>query len=115
MVNDLRQQLVIPTERVEAINSVLLNPDLRLINDFLAVVAKYGTPEEINQQAAEAGQLEVLLQKVEESQPSYLSDLEWLKQQRKQQAFISIKDYREKILGDNVSQVQFNEDCPGSN
>jgi hypothetical protein len=35
------------------LNAVLLNPDMRVINDFLAVVEKYGTPEEINRQAAE--------------------------------------------------------------
>ena len=52
------KDLTIPNERLEAINAVLLNPDMRVINDFLAVVAKYGTPEEINQQAMEAGQLD---------------------------------------------------------
>ena len=38
--SDLRQKLAIPLDRLEAINSVLLNPDLRLVNDFLAVLAK---------------------------------------------------------------------------
>jgi hypothetical protein len=109
---DLRQELAIPIERLEAINSVLLNPDLRLINDFLAVVEKYGTPEEINLRAKEAGKLDNLLKKVEEIQPAYLEDLEWLEKQRQEQAFISIQDYREKILGDKANQVQFNEDCP---
>ena len=109
---DLRQRLIIPNERLEAINAVLLNPDLRVINDFLAVVAKYGTPEEINQQAMEAGQLENLLKKVEEIQPAYLEDLEWLDEQRRQKAFISIQDYREKILADQANQVHFNEDYP---
>ena len=89
---DLRQRLTIPKERLEAINAVLLNPDMRVINDFLAVVAKYGTPEEINQRAKEAGQLEHLLKKVEEIQPAYLEDLEWLDEQRKKKAFISIHD-----------------------
>ena len=49
MTSDLRQMLSIPVERLDAINAVLLNPDTRLINDFLTVVAKYGSPEEINQ------------------------------------------------------------------
>jgi len=109
---DLRQKLAVPNERLEAINAVLLNPDLRLINDFLAVVAKYGTPQDINQRAREAGKMGALLKKVGETQPAYLEDLEWLDQQRQQGAFISIQDYRKKILGDQVSQVQFNEDYP---
>ena len=57
MTSDLRQMLSIPVERLDAINAVLLNPDTRLINDFLAVVAKYGSPEEINQQAENANHL----------------------------------------------------------
>ena len=109
---DLRQKLAVPNERLEAINAVLLNPDLRLINDFLAVVAKYGTPQDINQRAREAGKMSALLKKVGETQPAYLEDLEWLDQQRQQGAFISIQDYRNKILGDQVNQVQFNEDYP---
>lgn len=112
LTNDLRQKLAIPKERIEAINAVLLNPDLRLTNYFLTVVAKYGTPAEINQQAEEAGQLDSLLQKVEQTRPAYLEDLDWLDQQREQQAFISIQDYREKILGDKANKIQFNEDFP---
>lgn len=111
-VNDLRQKLAIPQERLDAINSVLLDPDLRLINDFLAVVAKYGTPEQINQQAHEAGQLDNLLNKVKAIQPAYLEDLEWLEAERERKAFISIRDYREKILGDQAAQTNFNEEFP---
>jgi len=112
MVSDLRQKLTIPTERLEAINSVLLNPDLRVINEFLAVVEKYGSPDEINRKAEEAGQLSSLLQRVKDTQPAYLEDLEWLEQQRKQQAFITIADYRRNILGKKVDQIQFNEEFP---
>ena len=112
IAGDLRQKLAIPNERLEAINAVLLNPDLRLINDFLGVVAKYGTPQDINQRARESGQMDALLKKVEATQPAYLEDLEWLERQRQQGAFISIQDYRKKILGDRANQVQFNEDYP---
>lgn len=112
MQPEIRQKLAIPVERLEAINSVLLNPESRLINDFLAVVEKYGTPEEINQKAQQAGQLENLLLKVEQTYPAYLKDLSWLDDQRKQHAFISIKEYRRKVLGDKSEQIKFNEDCP---
>jgi len=112
MASDLRQKLTIPAQRLEAINSVLLDPDLRLVNDFLAVVEKYGSPDEINRKAIAAGQLEALLQRVKDTQPAYLEDLEWLEQQRKQQAFITIKDYRCKVLGEGAEKVLFNEDFP---
>lgn len=112
MQNEIRQKLAIPVERLEAINSVLLNPESRLIDDFLAVVEEYGTPEEINQKAEQAGQLENLLLKVEQTHPAYLGDLEWLDDQRKGHTFISIKDYRRKILGEKSEQIQFNEECP---
>jgi hypothetical protein len=35
-----------------------------------------------------------------------------LDQQRQDQAFISVKEYRRKILGEKADQVQFNEDFP---
>ncbi len=74
MANDLRSRLSIPPDRLEAINSVLLDSETRLINDFLAVVAKYGTPEEINQQADDARQLPALLEKVKAAQIKFNED-----------------------------------------
>lgn len=112
IASDLQKSLAIPTERLDAINSVLLNPDLRLVNDFLAVVEKYGTVDQINQKAQEASQLDALLKKVEQSHPAYLEDLEWLRKQREQKTFISIDEYRKKILGNKFDQVKFKEDTP---
>ena len=51
MIQELRKKLIIPNSRLESINRVLLDPDSRVINDFLEVVARYGTPEKINRQA----------------------------------------------------------------
>jgi hypothetical protein len=112
MAEETRQKLVISPDRLEAINAVLLDPDSRVINDFMSVIAKYGTPQEINQRAAEAGQLSTLLKRVEAINPEYVEDLNWLEEQRDQQAFITIEDYRGKVLGDRASQIEFNEDCP---
>ena len=112
MVEDLRHKLTSPTERLEDINAVLLNPETRVINDFLEVVAKYGTPNEINSMAQEASQLPTLLKTVEATKPEYLEDLQWLEEQREGQAFISISDYRRKVLGEKVNETSFNEDCP---
>jgi hypothetical protein len=75
MDETIRQLLKIDPSRLDALNSILLDPDLTAINDFLKVVDKYGTPEEINQKADQAGQLGNLLKKVEKTRPEYLSDL----------------------------------------
>jgi len=107
MPADMRKLLQIPTSRLDDINTILLDPNSRVINDFLEVVEKYGTPEEINRKAAEAGSLPALLERVESTKPEYLENLNWLKTQRDQKAFISIADYRRKILGDKAQSMQF--------
>jgi hypothetical protein len=110
MNKDIRQRLKIPTARLDDINRILLNPDTQVVNDFLAVVAKYGTPEEINQKAEAAQQLPALLAKVEATKPEYLADLKWLEEQRESGAFISIADYRRKVLGAKVDTTFFRDD-----
>ena len=109
MNNNLRDRLKIPYQRLDAINEVLLDKNTQVVNDFLEVVGKYGTPEEINRKAEEAGKLESLLKKVDETKPDYLEALYWLEKQRDQGAFISIHDYRRKVLGDRVSTINFDD------
>lgn len=110
MENDLHQLLKIPYERLDAINNVLLDPDSRVVQDFMAVVEKYGSPEEINARATAARQLPVLLEKVEATRPEYLRDLEWLQAQREAGAFISIPEYRRKVLGDQADNTRFKDE-----
>jgi len=110
MSRDLREKLEIGMDQLNAINGILLNPNMQVINDFLDVVGKYGTPEEINQKAAEAGKLDHLLDKVQQIQPDYIKDLEWLIDQRDQNAFISVNDYRKNVLGEKYSETTFNHD-----
>ena len=110
MSEDLRQRLRISTDRLDALNGILLDPDMRVINEFLDVVAKYGTPEEINDKADAARQLPVLLKRVEETHPEYLADLEWLAEQRDNGMFISVADYRRKVLGDEADTITFADD-----
>jgi hypothetical protein len=110
MDETLRAALKIPYERLDDINAVLLNPDSRVINALLAVVAKYGTPAEINAQAEAARQLPALLEKVRALKPEYLADLEWLQAQRDAGAFISEAAYRRKVLGDQADTMTFADD-----
>jgi hypothetical protein len=109
MADSIRQLLKIPASRLDDINAVLLNPDSQVINDFLAVIEKYGTPDEINAKAEQARRLPNLLERVEQTKPEYLKDLKWLEEQRDNKAFISIADYRRGILGDRVDTIQFEE------
>lgn len=110
MDEQLQELLKIPYDRLDAINALLLNPDSRVIQDFLAVVRKYGSPEEINRKAAEAGRLSNLLKLVELTKPEYLRDLQWLQDQRDGNKFIKVEDYRRKVLGDKALQVKFVDD-----
>ena len=110
MTEDIRALLQIPTSRLDAINQILADSDMKIINDFLEVVAKYGTPEEINAKAEAAKQMSVLREKVAKIQPDYLKDLDWLQDQREKGAFISIDEYRKKVLGERAEKMSFNDD-----
>ena len=110
MDDNLRQLLKIPNDRLDAINEVLLNPDMKIMNEFLAVVSKYGTPEEINHKASEARELKKLYKKVEQIKPAYLKDLQWITEQREAGKFISVAEYRHKILGEAAKKTKFADD-----
>src|SRR5512139_459483 len=106
---DLRARLRISAKQLDAINELLLDSQSRVVKDFLAVVAKYGTPEEINARAAEAGKLENLMARLEKEKSPYLGDVKWLIAQREAKAFVSVAEYRKSVLGDRASQVRFKE------
>jgi hypothetical protein len=108
--SDLRHRLAIPSDRLNSINAFLLEPSSRIVNDLLAVVARYGTPEEINRRAREAGTLPALLDRVRTANPQYLADLDWLTEQRDRGAFVSVADYRRSVLGDRVDAMTFQDD-----
>ena len=109
-MTDLRSRLTINPDRLDAINNILLNPDMAVINDFLAVVEKYGTPEEINAKADQARNLDNLLSVVEKTKPEYLEDLKWLQEQKEAGVFISIQEYRKKVLGGKAEKTEFKDE-----
>ena len=106
----MQSLLKIDPNRLEAINSVLLDPNSRVMKAFLDIVAKYGTPEEINRKHRESRKMENLFKQVEAKAPDYLKDLNWLIQQRDSGAFISVADYRHKVLGDAVKNIKFKDE-----
>ena len=109
-MTDMQNRLKISPDKLDAINEILLNPEMEVIKDFLEIVAKYGTPEEINAKAKKARKLENLLALVKKTNPNHLEDLEWLQEQRNQGAFISVKEYRKKILGEKADKMVFADD-----
>ncbi|MBN2046112.1 MAG: hypothetical protein JW757_13905 [Anaerolineales bacterium] len=110
MFEELRSRLEIGTHQLAAINSILLNPDSKVVSDLIEVVSRYGTPEEINAKAEEAGKLENLLAKVKQDTPNYYQDLLWLIEQRDKNAFISVEEYRKKVLGEKADKMHFKDE-----
>ncbi|OYT30093.1 hypothetical protein B6U98_00420 [Thermoplasmatales archaeon ex4572_165] len=112
MTDELRKLLTIEKKRLDEINAFLLDKENPLVNDLLSVVNKYGGPDQINQKARESGNIENLLNRLEKNNPLYVKDIDWLINQIDNDSFISIDDYRKKVLGNSVSSMTFNENCP---
>ena len=110
MSMDMQSKLAIEDRRLDEINAFLMDPKNKLVSDLLAVVKKYGGPDEINRKAREAGKVENLMEILKEKKSPYIKDLEWLIEQRDKGAFITVDEYRKKILGDKVKEMKFNED-----
>jgi len=108
-VNSLREKLKISEERLKEINDFLMREDNPLVNGLIKIVEKYGGVEEINRKAREARKLENLMARLEERNSPYVRDLEWLIEQRDKGAFISIPEYRRKILGEKADSMKFDE------
>ncbi|MEZ0396202.1 MAG: hypothetical protein ABWK53_07245 [Anaerolineales bacterium] len=106
----LQQKLAIPPDRLDAINAVFTDPNSTVMKEFLNVVAKYGTPEEINRKHRENRKMEALFAKVRERAPQYIQDLEWLIAQRERGAFVSVADYRRAVLGSRADAMTFKDE-----
>ena len=107
---DLRSKLTIEDKRLKEINDFLMNPNNKIINDFLSIVEKYGGPDEINRKAKEAGKIENLMNRLRGKKSPYVKDLEWLIEQKNKGTFITVDEYRKKILGAKINKIKFNED-----
>ncbi|MFW9810676.1 MAG: hypothetical protein ACFFE6_14975, partial [Candidatus Thorarchaeota archaeon] len=104
-----RNKLKIDQARLVEINDFLLRDDNPLVGGLLEVIEKYGGVEEINRQAIEATKLENLLAILDSKNSPYVKDLQWLQEQRDNDAFISIPAYRRKIMGDKADSTTFDE------
>lgn len=110
MERELRNRLRISENQLARINALLLDHNTQAINDLLQVIEKHGTVDEINAKAKDARKLPNLMNRLKEEGSPYLADLEWLLEQRDRQAFISVTDYRRRVLGDKADTVTFTDD-----
>jgi len=110
MSDNIRNKLSIKNIRLDEINAFLKDPNNKLINNLLSVIEKYGEPDEINRKSRESGKLENLMLRLKKKNSPFLKDLEWLIEQRDKGAFITIDEYRKKILGKKAEKIVFNED-----
>ena len=109
-MSDLRNRLKIKEEALEAINALILDPGNGLIDALLAIVDGHGGPEAINRAAQESRQPSNLLRRLEQTDSPYLADLRWLTDQRDRGAFISVQDFRRKVLGAAADRTTFKDE-----
>ena len=108
-MSTLRERLRISEENLREVNDFLMREDNPLVNELLKIVEKYGGVDEINRRAREASKLESLMERLREKNPSFAKDLDWLIEQRDKGSFISVPDYRRKILGEKADSMRFDE------
>lgn len=105
----LRDRLKIHEENLKEINDFLLRKDNQLVNDLLEIVDKYGGVDEINHKAQEARKIDKLMDRLRKNESPFVKDLEWLTKQRDKEAFISVSEYRKKVLGKKADSMKFDE------
>jgi len=108
-VADLREKLRINESNLREINDFLLRKDNPLVNGLLRIVEKHGGVDEVNRKARESRKLDNLMDRLRKRKSPFVKDLEWLMKQRDNKAFISIPDYRRKILGRKADSMKFDD------
>lgn len=103
-----KKKLSLQPEILAQINDFIEKENNPVIDNFLAVIEKYGGVDQINQQARESASLDLRLKKLAQMNSPYLKELEWLQEQKEHKSFIKMEDYVNKVL--NGRQVDFKQD-----
>jgi len=109
ILGKIEERLRVNEESVREVNEFLLRKDNPLTDGLFKIVEKYGGVDEINRKAKESRRLENLIKRLEKRKSPFVKDLEWLIEQRDKNSFISISDYRRKILGKKADSMKFEE------
>jgi len=105
-MNDL---LRVTQKSFDEFNQFLTGKDNAVVGEFLRVVSKYGTPQEINAKAEAARQLPNLLGRLRNMNSPYLNKLTWLIEERDKGSFVPISQYRRQVLGEKADRMFFKE------
>jgi hypothetical protein len=108
MVAD-KGKLEIDEDNLREINEFLLRKDNPLVDEVLKIIDKYGSVDEINRKAEEAGRIDNLINRLEKKKSLFVKDLEWLRRKRDDEAFVSVEEFRRKVLGKKVSSMEFDD------
>jgi hypothetical protein len=103
---DYGERLKISEDKLGEINEFLLRKDNPLVDGVVEVVEKYGGVDEINRKAREASRVDNLMSRLGKKRSPFVKELEWLARQRDEHAFISIEEYRLKVLGKKASSMK---------
>lgn len=106
---DVKNRLRVKEENLKAINDFLLRKDNPVVDNLLNIIERHGGVEEINRKAKESQRLENLMKRLEKKKSPFVKGLEWLIKQRDERAFVSIPEYRGKILGKKADSMKLDE------
>ncbi len=106
---NIKNKLRIKEENLKAINDFLLRKDNPVVDNLLNIIERHGGVEEINKKAKESQRLENLMKRLEKKKSPFVKDLEWLIKQRDKRAFVSIPEYRRRILGKKADSAKSDE------
>ncbi|MCP3875303.1 MAG: hypothetical protein GY699_19385 [Desulfobacteraceae bacterium] len=105
-MTDLKDRLKINVKDLDAVNQLIANPENDQVKDLCALIESFGGADAINKKAVEARNPETLMQRLKDINSPYVSDLEWLMEQRDKKAFVSMDEYC-KNLGCESSSIDF--------
>ena len=106
---NVKNKLRVKEENLKAVNDFLLRKDNPVVDNLLNIIERHGGVEEINKKAKESQRLENLMKRLEKKKSPFVKDLEWLIKQRDKRAFVSIPEYRRKILGKKADSMKPDE------
>ncbi len=98
-MTELKDLLKIETKDLDIVNQLITNPDTKQVKELCELIEKFGGAQAINEKAREARKPETLMKRLKAMNSPYVTDLEWLMEQRDKKAFVSMDDYCKNILG----------------
>lgn len=99
--------LAISPEDVASVNQLLTSPDIGMTQALCDLIDTFGGVKAINEKARKAGRPENLMHRLKQIGSPYLSDLEWLMEQRDRHAFVPMNDFCRSHTGSDASSIDF--------